>query len=194
MKTTEEFIEEGTHIHGDKYTYNKTIYSGCKTILTITCINHGDFQITPTQFLIGRGCGACGILKRAKSNTKTTEQFVTEIKHIDTDNMYSFDKTIYTSCKNPVIITCKKHGDFELLATYMLNGQGCPDCGQERKAEVFKKPLELYLNQAIRVHDNKFDYSKVIYKNNKTDIIIVCKLHGEFAQNPISHIRGHNGC
>lgn len=40
---------------------------------------------------------------------------------------------------------------------------------------------------------DKFDYSKVNYVNNKTKVIIICNIHGEFYQNPCSHLNGH-GC
>ena len=43
------------------------------------------------------------------------------------------------------------------------------------------------------MHGNKYDYSKVDYKNNKTKICIICPVHGEFWQTPNSHLSGR-GC
>lgn len=42
-------------------------------------------------------------------------------------------------------------------------------------------------------HGSRYDYSKVIYKNTKTNVIIVCKKHGEFEQRPDHHFNG-SGC
>jgi len=40
------------------------------------------------------------------------------------------------------------------------------------------------------VHNNKYDYSKVIYKTKEDKICIICPTHGEFLQRAGSHIRG----
>lgn len=50
-----------------------------------------------------------------------------------------------------------------------------------------------FIKNAINVHGNKYDYSKVNYINNHTDIIIICKIHGDFKQLPNNHIH-NNGC
>jgi hypothetical protein len=42
-------------------------------------------------------------------------------------------------------------------------------------------------------HGNKYDYSKVEYKNAHSKITIVCPEHGEFKQTPNNHKNG-NGC
>lgn len=43
-----------------------------------------------------------------------------------------------------------------------------------------KYTTELFIQKAIQVHGNKYDYSKIEYINAKTKIIIICKEHGEF--------------
>ena len=50
-----------------------------------------------------------------------------------------------------------------------------------------------FIQKAIKVHGNKYDYSKVDYKNNKIKICIICPVHGEFWQRPNSHLSGR-GC
>ena len=52
---------------------------------------------------------------------------------------------------------------------------------------------EAFILKAKLVHDDKYDYSKVEYVNNKTKICIICPDHGEFWQTPKSHLRGQ-GC
>ena len=44
-----------------------------------------------------------------------------------------------------------------------------------------------------KIHENKYDYSKINYVNNHTKIKIICPEHGEFLQIPSSHLNG-NGC
>jgi len=50
-----------------------------------------------------------------------------------------------------------------------------------------------FLDKAKLKHDNKFDYSLVEYVNSKTNIKIICPIHGEFEQTPESHLKNH-GC
>ena len=52
---------------------------------------------------------------------------------------------------------------------------------------------EQFVNSAKAVHGNKYNYDKVVYKNSKIKIEIICPDHGEFRQVPNSHLNG-NGC
>ena len=55
------------------------------------------------------------------------------------------------------------------------------------------KGKDLFVEQANLVHKGKYDYSKVEYINSKTKVCIICPEHGEFWQEPSSHLRGR-GC
>lgn len=50
-----------------------------------------------------------------------------------------------------------------------------------------------FIEKARLVHGNRYDYSNVVYVNNKTYVDIICKIHGVFSQSPNMHLRGH-GC
>lgn len=52
---------------------------------------------------------------------------------------------------------------------------------------------EKFINKAIIVHNNKFDYSLVEYVNSKSKVKIICPEHGVFEQRASNHICGH-GC
>ena len=51
-----------------------------------------------------------------------------------------------------------------------------------------------FIEKAKKIHNNKYDYSKVEYVNVKTKVCIICPEHGEFWQTPDSHINGKSGC
>lgn len=46
-----------------------------------------------------------------------------------------------------------------------------------------------FITKSKRMHGDKYDYSKVEYKNNKTKVCIICPKHGEFWQEPDNHLR-----
>ena len=49
------------------------------------------------------------------------------------------------------------------------------------------------INEFIKIHGEKYDYSKVIYVNARTKVTITCKEHGDFEQHVNNHKRGE-GC
>ena len=52
---------------------------------------------------------------------------------------------------------------------------------------------EEFIQKAIDVHGDKYDYSKTEYVNNLKEVIIICRIHGEFLQLPKTHKKGA-GC
>lgn len=52
---------------------------------------------------------------------------------------------------------------------------------------------EEFIDRAGKVHNDTYDYSNVKYTKSRNNVIIICKIHGEFEQIPNSHLRGH-GC
>ena len=57
-----------------------------------------------------------------------------------------------------------------------------------------KSTTEEFVQKVVLIHgEGKYDYSKVIYKNNKSKVTIICPEHGEFLQSPNKHLKGQ-GC
>jgi ribosomal protein L36 len=56
-----------------------------------------------------------------------------------------------------------------------------------------KYNLDKFLIDSKNIHGEKYDYSKIEWKNKTTKIIIICKEHGEFKQRPSNHLMG-KGC
>lgn len=54
-----------------------------------------------------------------------------------------------------------------------------------------KLNTEILIIKFKKRHGNKYDYSKVIYIDVYTNVIIICTIHGEFEQLPHNHL---NGC
>ena len=57
--TQQEFIRKAKQVHGDKYDYSKTIYVNARTKITVTCLQHGDFEQYAASHLAGKGCPKC---------------------------------------------------------------------------------------------------------------------------------------
>lgn len=55
---------------------------------------------------------------------------------------------------------------------------------------MLRKKTQEFIDDAKKIHNNKYDYSNLIYTNIKTKITITCKKHGNFLQNPNAHLSG----
>lgn len=191
--TTDSFIAKARERHGNKYDYSKVEYVNSQTKVKIICPSHGLFEQTPAEHLRGRGCMECGrIAIGEKQKHDCSKTFIKRCEEIHADK-FSYDKVVYVDSHTDIIVTCKKHGDFITKPYRILNGVGCPRCKSDKLHGIFCKGNENYISDARLVHGDLYDYDLVEYKNNKTPITIVCKKHGRFELNPLSHLRGY-GC
>lgn len=182
-----EFIKNAIQTHGDKYDYSKVLYTNCKTKVVIICKEHCEFEQVPSSHLSGAGCPKCATTKCALDKTLTTNDFIEKATTIHGDK-YNYSKVDYIKRFEKVIIICKIHGEFEQNASEHLSGCGCKKCGK-----VYSPTTNEFIENAINIHGNKYDYSKVEYLKAIEKVIIVCKTHGEFEQTPNNHLNGA-GC
>ena len=56
-----------------------------------------------------------------------------------------------------------------------------------------KLSKEEFIEKSKNIHNNKYDYSLVDYKNTRTPVKIICPICGEFEQLAHSHTQGR-GC
>ena len=181
ITTNDEFIQKSKEIHGDRYDYSRTNFTKVTNPVTITCPLHGDFtQKQAIYHLQGNGCPKCG-------KKSTTEEFIESAKKIHGDK-YDYSKVKYDLAKKPVIIVCPIHGEFKQTPLNHLKGAGCKKCSGTSRSST-----DEFIDNAKKIHGDKYDYSKVYYVNNKTKVKIICPIHGEFEQKPNTHLNG-SGC
>lgn len=185
--TTEEFIEKARKVHGDFYDYSETSYKDYKTKVCIICPIHGKFFQLPGNHLKGHGCSKC-----SRNGILDKESFI-ERARIYHGNRYDYSKVVYKNSHTKVCITCPIHGDFLQKPNNHLKGHGCPKCGSEKLGDLYRGSIEDFLSRARKIHNDKYIYDKVVYKNAHEKVCIVCKEHGDFLQTPHNHLNGQ-GC
>lgn len=126
-----------------------------------------------------------------------TKSFIEKASQIH-NNYYDYSKVNYVNSKTKVIIICPIHGEFEQTPENHLRGHKCKKCtDQEKTINQCSKTLiqrtESFILKAKQIHEDKYDYSKVNYKNSCTKVCIICPEHGEFWQEPNNHLKGQ-GC
>ena len=187
--TTESFIAKAKKIHNDKYDYSKVEYIKSSQNVCIICPKHGEFWQTPNNHLSGKGCRFCSQEKCAQNYRKGKDVFIAESMKIH-KNKYDYSKVEYKNNKTNVCIICPEHGEFWQTPSDHLKGCGCPKCGKIREQLFKRMSMETFLKRANSMHNFKYDYSQVQYKNIDTKIKIICPQHGEFYQLPDNHLSG----
>lgn len=190
--TTQDFINKALTAHGETYNYSLSQYLNAKTKINIICSEHGVFKQLPNDHFKGKGCKKCGNINTGLSKLSNKETFLYKAKLIHGDK-YKYNLTNYTKCDIKVIITCPKHGNFLQIPESHLQGRGCNKCGEKRTANSHKLTTKSFINKAIKIHNNRYTYSKTRYTNSTTKTIITCKEHGDFEQVADKHLQG-KGC
>lgn len=171
--TTNDFIKRAKDVHNNYYTYSRTIYINKNEKVIITCPIHGDFQQLPFNHLRGNKCPLCAI--EAKKNN--TDFFIKRMKELY-GNKYSFEKTIYVSNKEKVIITHKELGDLETIPNKILSGTQ-PMC-----VKIYEKKIKLQ-NELLQKFYEKYGEEYSIqwegFLTKKTKVKLTCIKHGEIS-------------
>ena len=192
--TIQEFIEKAIQIHGDKYDYSKVEYINDKTPVCIICPEHGEFWQKPCVHLTGGGCLKCFRQRISKKYICSTQEFIEKAKKVHGDK-YDYSKVEYVNSRTKICVICHKkqengieHGEFWITPNNLLRLHGCPKC-----EGGLPLTTEIFLENVKKVHGNRYNYSKVEYKNYRTKLSIICPEHGEFYQVASYHLQG-NGC
>jgi hypothetical protein len=183
---TNSFIRLVSEVHKNKYDYSKLEYTTAADKITIICPNHGEFKQEAKYHLRGGGCYQC--VKESRKNPKTNiNTFIEKARKIF-GNKYCYDEVNYINACTKVKIICKEHGSFEQKPVSHLSGSGCRLCFYKTKTIS----NDQFINKANKIHKNKYTYLLSEYKNNKSNIKIICPTHGEFVQQAAVHLRGAN--
>ena len=187
--TKDEVIDRIKNIHGDKYGGVDDInYINIGTKIKLICPIHKDFYITPKSIFNGCGCRKCSQIANANKTKYDIDTFIKKAREIHGDK-YDYSQSTYVNGITKLKIVCPIHGVFEQTPSKHLSGQGCPKCGHNSFMTT-----ETLIEEARKIHDGKYDYSKTKYIDYNTKVCIICPEHGEFWQYPYQHIDRKNGC
>ena len=117
----------------------------------------------------------------------TTQEFIDRAIKVH-GNKYDYSDVVYVNAKIKVKILCPIHGEFQQTPDSHTNMCGCPQCNPRHSQSLLE-----FINNATRIHNNKYDYETVQYINSKTHVNVTCKIHGIFSITPNNHLRG-KGC
>lgn len=137
--------------------------------------------------------GIKSILTKSPLGIKAAQVFVEKSKKVH-GNFYDYSNVEYDGANKKVEIICPTHGGFQQTPSMHTQGNGCPDCYNERRkarGEIWANDAaKLFAQKAELIHGNKFDYSKANYIRSGLPVEIICPIHGSFFQAPGTHLQG----
>lgn len=208
QKRFDDFIKTAKKVHGERFSYSATeqTFEFKNKECVIHCNTHNiDFNVKPNAHLRNvttGGCPKCLNENRKERLKYDTLGFVDKAKNKYGD-VYSYERTKYMSRDTPVIITCKKHGDFRITPHRFLSERlklACPICVRERFNNERRKTTDDFIKEASEKHHGTYDYALVQYTTAYDKVRIIChekfangSEHGIFWQTPHNHLHGQ-GC
>lgn len=158
---SESFIKRATKAHKGRYRYDLFEYNGGRVKSKIICDVHGVFEQIPEDHIAGHGCPKCGGTEKL-----SLEGFIGSAYSVHGDT-YDYSKVVYKSLHKPVIIICRKHGEFsQSPASHIHQGSGCPECGS---SGGFCQTTSGYL-YIFEITSNSDSYLKVGITNKNPEV------------------------
>lgn len=130
LKNSNTFFKEAKEMHADTVDYSKCIFINNTAKSIFICkIHNNEYSQKPKDHIRGNGgCPICSKEKIGNANKKTHDEFIQESKLLFKDK-FDYSKTNYTGALNKITISCKKHGEFNIIASEHLSGcGGCTKC------------------------------------------------------------------
>jgi len=190
--TKDEFISKSVSSHGNIYDYSKVDYVNSRTKIEIVCPLHGGFFQTPAEHMRGYGCKKCGYKKVSANLTETLNDFIEKGRNVH-EGKYLYSNIRKENGIRVVDIKCQTHGWFTQTTSEHLKGHGCKKCGSILTGDKKRKQTDIFINEAISVHGDKYIYNNVLYLGAHKKVIVECPEHGFFEIRPCDHLRG-SGC
>ena len=85
---------------------------------------------------------------------KTTIKEFIKRAHIKHNGLYSYSNAKYVSSNIKLVITCKKHGDFEQTPSNHLSGKGCRECMKER----YRMTHEEFIDKIYNIFGDEWNF------------------------------------
>jgi hypothetical protein len=210
------FLRDAELKHADKFSYTGFMHNGRRTMIQVVCPHHGAFLQTPyTHLSSAVGCRKCSGLSRL-----TTAEFITRAQAVH-GLLYDYSQTKYTTSRQPVLITCLRHGVFyQSPSAHVSQSQGCPACAKlprwadkvdgrvgilyvvrlSRNDEVFFKVGITARSLKARFRDVPYDYHLLAsYQSANTQAVAdwETSIHATFRKlryEPRTHFSGASEC
>lgn len=119
-----------------------------------------------------------------------TEFWINQAKETH-NNKYTYPRAIFKKASKPIVVTCKKHGDFTLLATSHLAGYGCRKCGEEASGLKHRDTHEEFIQKVSEINPHILEQVTFLDEYVSTHIPLKAQhKYGDVLLKPTETMRG----
>lgn len=193
------FIEKARKVHqGENLDYSKVEYINNRTPVCIidhdldeNSIEYGEFWQTPSNHLKGQKHPKKRNKRIQNSKKGDFEELIKKFDAVHQDENLDYSKSEYVNMHTPILVvdhTINENGDeygeYYVIPSHHIKGG---KSARRRQCEMSDE----FIKRSRKIHNGKYDYSKVNYEKYDKPVCIICPEHGEFWQTPSHHL---NGC
>lgn len=179
--------------HEKNVLYDKYIYHGSHIKSIFICPKHGEFSMTPHNFLKGKGCKLCAYEKKSNQKINNFDIIIKKCNQIH-QKKYKYNCLITKNGRTYIKYICPFHGEQEQLLSNHLNGKGCKLCGNNIRNKKNKLDKIIAIKNLINKVGDKIDFSKFNYNGCNVKSICICKICGNEFKNYYDSLMHGNGC
>lgn len=125
------------------------------------------------------------------------EEVISRFKDVHGDLYdYSLVPEIVQRLTGKVVVKCNTHNhEWSVTSCEHIAGKACKFCGYDKMTSKSRMTVGQFIDKSNKKHNNKFDYSKVVYINARTPVTIFCPEHNiDFTSQPHVHLKSKFGC
>ena len=181
----DEIVKKAKKIHGNKYQYLELITEKNKngktlSFLVVFCPIHSHIWKATVDAHIQKrtGCNFCGNESSASLQRGNLLDLKERIESIHPKYTVPVEQ-VYTNQNSNIYYICRYHGKQKGRPINLLNGQGCPVCGQESRNEFFSDDWETVIEKIENKYPNYHVYRDQAFQNHHTPIVYCCDKHGD---------------
>jgi hypothetical protein len=136
---------------------------------------------------------------RKMGRKKSTADWIKEAKAI-WGNKFDYSKAVYITRRDKITIGCRNCGFIEVIAgNHIISNAtrqpaGCDTCRRAEAAQKLIKPFSQMVDDARKVHGDRYEYFEESYKGAKATMEMLCPTHGIVPMIPDTHINRKAGC
>ena len=177
------------------YSLEGAVYAGMNRKLSFVCSTHGAQTMDAKNMMLGRKCYPCALAARVGNTRVSISKVLTRFREAHGDT-YDYSNVVYNGAQKPVVIVCKKHGNFLQKPEYHWGGSGCPKCfTEDRRGASQKDTIDTLREKVHAALGGKITLIGDTYNGSQSAISCTCVEHGGvFTSMPYRLIAGNNPC
>lgn len=185
--TQEDFIIKAIEKHGSKYDYSLVEYVKSNIKVRIKCNKCGGvFEQTPAMHLSGNGCSICNPPHKRLTHEKFVERLSKTHPNLEVLSEYN-------GKDRKITVRCKIHDHtYETTPHRLVQGMNCKYCYNDRRGDSLRNNIDELIEKLNTIHLNKYQFPNIYneYRNNKSNITVICPIHGVFISTANKMLKG----